>query len=816
MNNYTENSTSGSTLASLCSWDKNDKRYGGAAEVVNKEYESIKQRRPQATQESLTGLALSGGGIRSSTFCLGVMQALAHKNLLAKFDYLSTVSGGGYIGTSLTWLLHKKWTYNNDGTPTEISFGLGPENFPYKTQPICSMDGPSSVTTLATEEGSVPNQAKGSMLRWLRQHAKYLTPGGTHTLTTLVAVFLRSSLPNLLFYFAPLALLMTAFISLNFFTGVDWFFNAERPLAPALLITSAWLFVIFGAASLIYCVLTFVMQSKSGPRNGRASDYYRWRRHAEASYKRLLSLVGIAFCLGIIPWIPHLISNISGLGLDALSNVLSVVSTVAGIAMSIAMYLQSNDPKTPKNMGKLAVFGAAFLLFGYVLLAYQTAGWILETLVINASAGYSAIGVLLAVTAAAFFNNLNYVSVHRYYRDRLMETFMPDVANAVKTAKNDPATSHEANTLAIQNAIDEQQPVCGPYHLINTNVILVNSDRPKFRGRGGDNFILSPLFCGSSATDWRSSDKFMDGQMTLATAMAISGAAVNPKTGCGGHGITRNPLVSMLMGLLNIRLGYWALNPKQKPNKRRFSPNAIWPGLGELILNRYLNEDSKYIQLSDGGHFENLGIYELIRRRLKLIVVCDGGADPDYTFADLANVIEKARTDFGALIMVDDTILSSVIPRHFAAKNSSDRTEVFARRGYFVADIIYAQLPDEKESLVGRLVYLTTTFTKHLNADLYSYRKEHKEFPDEPTSDQFFDERQFEAYRELGFQLAWNMIGAVQPNDDLYEVFRRDTSVTTERQRTFIPPEGSDQIIPERIVAKKKDEGKGPQDNRGR
>ena len=54
--------------------------------------------------ESLVGLALSGGGIRSATFSLGVMQALAKNDLMKYVDILSTVSGGGYIGASLTWL----------------------------------------------------------------------------------------------------------------------------------------------------------------------------------------------------------------------------------------------------------------------------------------------------------------------------------------------------------------------------------------------------------------------------------------------------------------------------------------------------------------------------------------------------------------------------------------------------------------------------------------------------------------------------------------------------------------------------------------
>lgn len=247
--------------------------------------------------------------------------------------------------------------------------------------------------------------------------------------------------------------------------------------------------------------------------------------------------------------------------------------------------------------------------------------------------------------------------------------------------------------------------------------------------------------------------------MTLATAMAISGAAVNPSAGCGGEGITRQPILSMLMGLLNLRLGYWASNPNPQRQAPLYdTPNFIFPGLWELALRKNLSEDSRFIQLSDGGHFENLGLYELIRRRLKLIVICDGGADPEFTFSDLANAIEKVRADFGALISIGCKDLEPLVPRKRESASGDECPEEFAERGHLIADIYYA------DNSRGKLIYLSTTFTNDLSADLFGYRKEHPEFPDEPTSDQFFGEKQFEAYRELGFQLAWNMFSDLEKN----------------------------------------------------
>ena len=124
----------------------------GVAELLPEEIEYIARRRDGATRTDLAGLALSGGGIRSATFALGVMQALAKAGVLERMDYLSTVSGGGYIGSALTWFLSK---YNKDA-----GFGLDKENFPF-----------------GHDAGRERNEKQQKMLDWLRQHGKYLTPG---------------------------------------------------------------------------------------------------------------------------------------------------------------------------------------------------------------------------------------------------------------------------------------------------------------------------------------------------------------------------------------------------------------------------------------------------------------------------------------------------------------------------------------------------------------------------------------------------------------------------------------------------------------
>jgi hypothetical protein len=147
--------------------------------------------------------------------------------------------------------------------------------------------------------------------------------------------------------------------------------------------------------------------------------------------------------------------------------------------------------------------------------------------------------------------------------------------------------------------------------------------------------------------------------------------------------------------------------------------------------------------LSDGGHFENLGLYELVRRRVRVIVACDGTADPDYAFRDLQNAMARIWADFGARIEFDqETTLQPFMPSIEAGYPSEVR---LSESAYAVAEITYAD--DSK----GHLVYLTTALCKGLRLKLMGYKGANRDFPDQSTADQFFDEEQFEAYRELGY-----------------------------------------------------------------
>ena len=164
--------------------------------------------------------------------------------------------------------------------------------------------------------------------------------------------------------------------------------------------------------------------------------------------------------------------------------------------------------------------------------------------------------------------------------------------------------------------------------------------------------------------------------------------------------------------------------------------------------------------LTDGGHFENLGIYELVRRRLKLIVVCDATADPDFKFTDLANAIHKVRADFGAIIDIDTEKMATLMPQPVGDANKDRIGQAAASQAYLIAPIRYS-LPvgqPDTEREIGTLILLKATAFKGLRLDLHSYRREHPEFPNQSTGDQFFDEKQLDVYRELGYETAYRML----------------------------------------------------------
>lgn len=698
---------------------------------------SIKQDDERLDARDLKGLAFSGGGIRSASFALGFMQALVSGNKLAAFDYLSTVSGGGYIGSSLTWFLSKRippWMCSKDPESRknnqEQYFLTNPDQFPFGKK----AEG---------NRNNDPKHRSNAILDYIRQHGNYLTPGAGLNNVALIAVILRSLIVSLAVYTALLTSIMVAFYDWGLYDPIPGDLVPINNLSFYLnLLISNWffalaacLFLIFLLGCLSYSLFTFINLDNAGWK-------YRMRTFFQRQSGWLLSLAlgltALGSVRGVHLWIGRFGEHFQ---LSAAG-----VSTLLAVIGALAEFKKIAREASKVNIWVL-LLASLLLSYGIVFMSYYFA----ELIVLNHQPlWWATIAMILFMVVISIFVNINLFGVHSMYRDRLMETFLPDL----KTIReNDWNLALAADTEMLQEMCQHNRR---PYHLINTNIVLSDSQNTRFRGRGGDSFFLAPLFCGSDATGWRSTSDYRlspgEKGISLATAMAISGAAVNPNTGVAGRGLMRNRCISTLLAVLNLRLGFWSSNPH--PDKAlRLPPNFLSPGLKGGVLGGGLTESRRAIQLSDGGHFENLGLYELIRRKMAVIVVSDAGADPKFNFASLGNAVEKIRVDFGAKVEFDVSGfgLDGLLPG--SEKNDPVvRKHRGSRRSFAVASIYYT------DNTKGLLIYVKPTFIAGLPADILGYKTAHHSFPNESTLDQFFDEQQFEAYRELGYHIGKQLV----------------------------------------------------------
>ncbi len=715
-------------------------------ELKKQELDFINQNLNRPEQEKnkrrpLIGLSLSGGGIRSAVYNLGVLQALAKNGLLQKIDYLSTVSGGGYIGSSLTWFLSeqtqkefikKKKVDSKTKNSTDFLFGTGNNNFPYGT------DEPGRFVT------GGDSQLQQNLIDFLRRRGNYLTPGNDYTLITLIAVALRTGMLSLMTWVPLIAMVMWVLINIGSLE------SQTIPIAFKVIGSLGFLSII--GFSAFGTIMAFIISFNTN--KGDDDEGLKHRLYADKYANKLLTLAVILVGIYLIAWLGTTLSigaeskefNKVTYGITLFLMTLGIFSGLIALFKPDSQLI--NQLLLPITSGLLA--------FGILLCAYQVAYIATLNLTITLLGftlywKYLLSGGIFIATILCIRTNLNDISIARYYRDRLKETFMPDIASSQLTENHSSKESYLKDQCASSNQI----PYRGPYHLINTNVILVDSTQPRYNKRGGDSFILSPLYCGSGATGWRATSDYLKGELTLATAMAISGAALNPHSGVAGQGITRKRVVSFVLGILNLRLGVWLPNPNpQHKSWKSFHPGnflqSAFYGIKSWAGYQAYYENAACIQTSDGGHFENLGVYELIRRELDLIIISDASADVTFTFSDFRNALRLAEADLNVEISLDDNEkLSNLMPDE-GKKMGLSMAE--AQKGYLSGTIRY------KNNKEGRFIYLKSTMIGGQRIRTKSYKLEYPRFPDQPTSDQFFDESQFSAYRDLGYTIACDMV----------------------------------------------------------
>lgn len=338
--------------------------------------------------------------------------------------------------------------------------------------------------------------------------------------------------------------------------------------------------------------------------------------------------------------------------------------------------------------------------------------------------------------------DLNIFSAHSFYRNRLARAFLG--ASRKKRSPN-PFTGFDPDDDLKLASIAGQRPV----HLLNATLNLTVGEDLAWQTRRGASFAFTPCYAGYSictsagtqVSGYRPSAQYAGG-LSLATAVATSGAAASPNMG-----FHTSMSVAALLTAFNMRLARWCPNPAEdiaQSQWRRASPRwSAGPLFAELFGEA--NGRNPWVNLSDGGHFDNLGIYELARRRAALIVVTDVGADGLYQFDDLAMVVRKLSVDFGVELQIAETALDRIRPPCTKPGADPDKSSCFSAQHWAFGRIRY---PDGSEP--GYLVYVKSSLTEDAAVDIRQYRDAHPAFPHESTADQWFDEDQFEAYRHLG------------------------------------------------------------------
>lgn len=729
-----------------------DSRRKIASKIETAEREFITDRRrlmgiPSEKVENTVGLALSGGGIRSATFCLGVVQTLHRRGIFNQVDYLSTVSGGGYLGTFLSSYL---------GTTTDQTSDAAPEG-KKDDQPIgCPKDRVEKVLGRSTDDFSEP-----APIRHLRNNSKYLLNGGGWGLVRIAGVFVTGFLASLLMLLTIPLLAAWGAYGAERLAGPDASSGikfAEKPVHALFDQPAGTLLAYLLGTSALFLVAKLFSQRLVERRswNSKAANL---RGFFENGFLILgvASVLVFGLCASYLlvdgykflkTWLPEQ-------GFKMPEWLVGILASTVPIAFgSLSKRKDGSSRRWAEFLFYLT--GPLFFLLAFLIFASQLG--VGETqLDSDFPVIWARITVGLILWAFVCLN-INTFAPHRYYRDRLCECYLAVPGKPQRTLAErgfdslihgtcvDPTkTPSSVGAVKSLPLTSIGTSPAAPYHLINAVLNAEAGKNPELRGRDGDFFLFSRHYCGCPLTGYITTEEMQEANpcLDLGTAMAISGAAAS--TNMGSKTLKK---MRFLMTLFNVRLGYWMRRPGLgHEEKGQFMKiiSRLFGGPGPIYFLREMlgavHERTRYVNLSDGGHIENLAAYELLRRQCKFIVCVDAGMEPGMECADLMRLQRLAEIDFGIRMHFDPGDLSLLPTR-------------YSRAYAILAKIDYAPnetAPGRQTSdQLGWMLYLKLAVTGTEPRHVLDYRRQNPDFPHQSTGDQFYDEAQFESYRSLG------------------------------------------------------------------
>jgi hypothetical protein len=470
------------------------------------------------------------------------------------------------------------------------------------------------------------------------------------------------------------------------------------------------------------------------------------------------------------------------------SNWIKWPAILAWVATTAASALGGRSSKTggaeaevqsDKGMKLLVLVGPYVFVYGLMVLL----ACLIENILFKGtapSASYWSWSLLLPLSIAVllgFTLDINEFSMHSLYRNRLTRCYLG--ASNITRSPSMVTGFDDRDTQGLQIAdLTPEGGYPGPLPIFCCSMNITLGEDLAFQERKAASFAFTPLYSGYTV-GWTEGSRgvqfngfvptrdfaYQDGP-NLATAMSASGAAVSPN-----WGYHTNPATAFLMTIFDVRLGWWLPNPRRLPmvgtalGGKISRPPRSTPRFAPLCLMKELlgsiSDASEYVYLTDGGHFDNMGLYELVRRRCYRIVICDAEEDASYAYEGIGMAIRKCRIDFGAEIDID---LSTLTPN-----SESKLSPAHIARG----KIRYPETPPGEE---GEVLYIKTSLTgkaetmgisktsargeeklPDVPGDIQNYKLQHPHFPHDTTVDQWFTESQFESYRRLGQAIVENL-----------------------------------------------------------
>jgi hypothetical protein len=828
--------------------------------------------------EDAVGLAFSGGGVRAATFALGVLQGLTQKIdnqrrcLLDDVDYISSVSGGGYIASWLSQqITNCGYQETRDALRAPVdtkvatvrSYGsyLTPQRGFFSTDTWRMVAGylvrlvPNllfiglALTSLIlmpylirnwTNIAVHPHIKHWSIGAWLWLPCICLAVHAFASFATGIPAKMRTAGSLFLIVAFITAIPLAVWID----AGDYWFLGARdysektvilhrRQLIFSIAVITQGALAVFGAwrlreanhkARLIGGWITSTLAGWTSLSVALSIINWLWlhsmREVTLAVAPLLFSISYLAICAVWTYWVPFddddqefinsLWATTASLSLgwalialvccvaphyltpyfinltkgdrqaDWQSRLSVVLATVGAIAASLhSVFYDDSKVAVPQTLServrqkkqaagdqlRSAIAGIApyLVLISMLVLAAMEGPWLLRWLeatfpghtVPDFELAVCILSAGLAVVVGSFMD-LNRLSMKNFYRSRLTTAYLEDKSVLL-------------SDIADKDVVTERR--IRPYPILNCAMNVTSESDLSVQSIRSRNFIFSPLFCGFHAhsaqkgltregyrptTEYlskmpprvRLKERKKEAQVAsgirLNDPMTLSGAAANP-----AMGFHTSPALSFLLAMFNVRLGAWVGNPRHRSSYQHTASS----GAPNLLVDDFLGrtgDGSKYLMLSDGGHFENTGVYELIRRRSRLIFCCDSGCDGEYVFGDLLHLVERCQIDFGVTI---------IIPEMYHLRP-------FGRTGYARSNFTIATVQYDRGA-TGYLVIFKPTVTRDACETVRSFDRENASFPQVSTADQWFYESEFEAYRLLGTEVVASFVDALYSESQL-------------------------------------------------